>query len=72
MNAMMPHISSKGVSIYDVRAESEEGGSRNAANLRTNSVHFAHREGGGDQKHQNYVAVIYGSSQGGRELEGSE
>ena len=51
----------RGASIYDV---STEGGgvSRNAANLRTNSVYaeFADREGRGAKKYQHSVDVICG------------
>ena len=37
------------------------GGSRNSANLRTNSIDFAYREGERVKKSQNYVDGIYGS-----------
>ena len=45
-----PSLSStEGASIYDVQTEGG-GGSRKTANLRTNSIDFEEKEGGGVQK----------------------
>ena len=46
--------------IDDIRREGG-GGSRNAAELRTNSIAFADKEAGGIKKSHRYVDVIYGS-----------
>ena len=47
-------------SIYDVRAEGEDEGSRNVADLRSNSIDFSDREGEGVKEPQKSVDVMYG------------